>query len=619
MLLDRINSPADLRRLDHTALGQLADEIREVIVEQVKAHGGHLGSNLGAVELTLAIHRVFDSPHDVILWDTGHQAYVHKLVTGRRAQFSTMRQQGGLSGYPCRSESPHDWIENSHASTSISYAHGLATAQHLLGGPQHRIVAVIGDGALTGGMAYEGLNNLGHSGRDVIVILNDNGRSYAPTVSRLSESLSKLRANPTYRRGQARLEQVLGDVPKVGTYLERTLDGAKAALRVMFEPPAFFEDLGVGYLGPLDGHDIAGLERALENAAQIGGPVVVHVVTQKGRGYGPAENDPIKRMHDVSELKPGSYTAAFSEAVVAEGHDRPELVAITAAMPDSTGLLPFGEAFPHRLIDVGIAEQHAVTSAAGMAMGGLRPVVAVYSTFLTRAIDQVNLDVGLHHLPVVFVADRAGITGDDGASHHGVLDMVLFSKVPDMTVFAPSSYAEVGQMLHDALELCTDGPSLIRFSKTAPPTPEAGDVGSGLSARLVRQGDGQICVIGVGKMLAVAREAAERLADDGTSITVWDPRVIKPLDVEMLHDVARHDLVVTLEDGLRDGGAGSMIADALRDLAPAGGPAVRVLGVPSAYLPHGKPDAILAQLGLDVEGLVSEISAWQRTTASDGR
>src|SRR6478752_2144195 len=294
MLLDRINSPADLRRLDHPALEQLATEIREVIIDQVNGSGsGHLGSNLGAVELTLAIHRVFDSPHDVILWDTGHQAYVHKLVTGRRDRFSTMRRQGGISGYPSRQESPHDWVENSHASTSISYAHGLATAQHLSGGPQHRIVAVIGDGALTGGMAYEGLNNLGHSGRDVIVILNDNGRSYAPTVSRLSESLSKLRANPTYRRGQARIEDAISGVPKVGAYLERTFDGAKAALRVMFEPPAFFEDLGVGYLGPLDGHDIEGLERALTNASKMGGPVVVHVITQKGRGYARAENDPI--------------------------------------------------------------------------------------------------------------------------------------------------------------------------------------------------------------------------------------------------------------------------------------------------------------------------------------
>jgi 1-deoxy-D-xylulose-5-phosphate synthase len=615
MLLDRIDSPADLRRLDGPALEQLATEIRSVIIEQVEGSGsGHLGSNLGAVELTIALHRTFDSPRDKILWDTGHQAYVHKLLTGRREQFATLRKQGGLSGYPSRSESPHDFVENSHASTVLSYAYGLAAAQELEGGEQHHIVAVLGDGALTGGMAYEGLNNLGHSGRNVIIVLNDNGRSYAPTVSRLSESLSKLRANPTYRRQQARIERRLGELPGVGPYVERTVDGAKAALRTMFEPPVFFENLGVNYLGPLDGHDIEGLERALVNAAQMTGPVVVHVLTQKGRGHAPAENDDIKNLHDLSVLKPGSYTAAFSEAIIKEAEARPELVAITAAMPDSTGLLPFGDRFGDRLIDVGIAEQHAVTSAAGMAMGGLRPVVAIYSTFMSRAFDQVNLDVGLHHQPVVFVCDRAGITGDDGASHHGLLDMVLLTKVPDMTVFAPSSYGEVGRMLHDALELCTDGPSAIRFSKTMPPPSEIGDVGHGLSARQVRAGD-EICIVGVGKMLAPAREAAARLEADGTSVTVWDPRVVKPLDVEMLHDLARHRLVITIEDGLRDGGVGSMIADSLRDLAPTDGPSVRVLGVPSAYIPHGKPDALLVQLGLDTDGILSEVGAWQHAIA----
>ena len=366
------------------------------------------------------------------------------------------------------------------------------------------------------------------------------------------------------------------------------------------------------YVGPFDGHDIAGLERALRNAQAIDGPVVVHVLTQKGRGYAPAENDQVKAMHDMGEVKDGSYTAAFSEAMLKEGERRPEVVAITAAMPDSTGLLPFGERFPGRLIDVGIAEQHAVTSAAGMAMGGLRPVFAVYSTFLTRAIDQVNLDVGLHHQPVIFALDRAGITGDDGASHHGVLDMVLLTKVPDMTVFAPSSYGEVGQMLSDALDLCT-GPAAIRFPKTMPPTTEPGDTGSGLTGRKVRDGD-EICIIGVGKMLVVAREAGDRLAESGTSVTVWDPRVVKPLDADMLADAARHRLVVTIEDGLRDGGVGSAIADALRDLAPVQGPSVRVLGVPSAYLQHDKPDQLLARLGLNADGVVAEISAWQRAS-----
>jgi len=611
-LLSKIDSPADLRDLDEAQLQQLAAEIRDFIVDTVKTHGGHLGSNLGAVEITMALHRVFRSPHDVILWDTGHQAYVHKLLTGRRDDFGDLRQEGGLSGYPSRAESDHDWIENSHASTVVSYAHGLATALHLNGEDDRQIVGVLGDGALTGGMAYEGLNNLGHSGRKAIIILNDNGRSYAPTASSLGESLSRLRSSSTYRRQSARVERILAELP-LGNYLEKGVDGAKAAIREMFEPPAFFEQLGVKYLGPYDGHDLATLEEAFRNASEVDGPVVVHCLTQKGRGYAPAENDPIKNMHDTSELKDGSYTAAFSEAILKEGAARPELVAITAAMPDSTGLLPFGEQFPDRLFDAGIAEQHAVTSAAGMAMGGLRPVVAVYSTFLTRAIDQVNLDVGLHRQPVVFVLDRAGITGDDGASHHGVLDMVLLSKVPDMTVFAPSNYAEVGQMLHDALELCTDGPAAIRFSKTMPPAGVT-TTGTGLHARRVRAGS-EICLIGVGKMLGAATEAGDRLAEQGHQVTVWDPRLVKPLDPEMLTDAAGHRLVVTIEDGLRDGGIGAAVADSLSKLAPVGGPAVRVLGVPSVYLAQGKPDVILSRLGLDAEGITDEVLAWVRSSS----
>ena len=611
-LLSKIDSPADLRDLDEAQLQQLAAEIRDFIVDTVKTHGGHLGSNLGAVEITMALHRVFRSPHDVILWDTGHQAYVHKLLTGRRDDFGDLRQEGGLSGYPSRAESDHDWIENSHASTVVSYAHGLATALHLNGEDDRQIVGVLGDGALTGGMAYEGLNNLGHSGRKAIIILNDNGRSYAPTASSLGESLSRLRSSSTYRRQSARVERILAELP-LGNYLEKGVDGAKAAIREMFEPPAFFEQLGVKYLGPYDGHDLATLEEAFRNASEVDGPVVVHCLTQKGRGYAPAENDPIKNMHDTSELKDGSYTAAFSEAILKEGAARPELVAITAAMPDSTGLLPFGDQFPDRLFDAGIAEQHAVTSAAGMAMGGLRPVVAVYSTFLTRAIDQVNLDVGLHRQPVVFVLDRAGITGDDGASHHGVLDMVLLSKVPDMTVFAPSNYAEVGQMLHDALELCTDGPAAIRFSKTMPPAGVT-TTGTGLHARRVRAGS-EICLIGVGKMLGAATEAGDRLAEQGHQVTVWDPRLVKPLDPEMLTDAAGHRLVVTIEDGLRDGGIGAAVADSLSKLAPVGGPAVRVLGVPSVYLAQGKPDVILSHLGLDAEGITDEVLAWVRSSS----
>jgi 1-deoxy-D-xylulose-5-phosphate synthase len=488
----------------------------------------------------------------------------------------------------------------------LCYAHGLAEAFKLRGGDDRRVVAVIGDGSMTGGMAFEDLNNLGHSDSRAVIILNDNGRSYAPTVSKLGESLGRLRLNPSYVRNRARLDRLLHEVPLVGEHLERGVDGALAALREIFEPPAFFEMLGVRYTGPFDGHDIAGLESALRNASEFDGPIVVHVLTQKGRGYAPAENDPIKRLHDMGDVKPGTYTAAFVEAVIKEAEHRPEVVAITAAMPDSTGLLPFKERFPDRFFDVGIAEQHAVTAASGMAMGGLRPVVAIYSTFLTRAFDQVNLDVAMHRQPVVFCLDRAGITGDDGASHHGVLDMVLLSKVPGMTIFAPSSYRELGNMLHDALELCTDGPAVIRWPKTMPPADD-GDpdgVGSGLSARKVRSG-GDVCLLAVGKMLGAARAAATVLAAEGIEATVWDVRVPKPLDQEMLADAAAHPAVVTLEDGYREGGIGAAIAADVTRRCAGTPPRLAVLGVPVQFIPHGKPDDILASFGLDDAGVTA--------------
>jgi 1-deoxy-D-xylulose-5-phosphate synthase len=608
MLLESVNSPADLRRLSYAELDTLAAEIRTFIVEAVTHRGGHLGSNLGAVELTMALHRVFDSPRDILLWDTGHQAYVHKIITGRRADFADLRQAGGLSGYPSRSESEHDWIENSHASTIISYAHGLATAlERDPDGADRRVVAVIGDGSMTGGLAFEGLNNLGHSGRKAIIILNDNGRSYAPTISKLGESVARLRVNPAYLKQRARLDRAIRELPMVGDRMERGLQAAVAAVREYFEPRAFFEDLGVRYTGPFDGHDVRGLEGALRDAAEFDGPIVVHVLTQKGRGYTPAEEDPIKRLHDMSESTPGSYTAAFTEALLKAGEEHPELVAITAAMPDSTGLLPFGERFPGRLIDVGIAEQHAVTSAAGMAMGGLRPVVAVYSTFLTRAIDQVMYDVGLHRQPVIFCLDRAGITGDDGPSHHGVLDMALLSKVPGMTILAPSSYQELGQMLRDALTM-VEGPVAIRWPKTAARSVPDEEVGHGVAARKVRSGT-EVCLLSVGKMLDAAEYAADALEADGVSVTVWDARAVKPLDPRMIVDATHHRLVITIEDGVREGGAGAAMADAISTEALADGqvgPPVRVLGTPIGFLPHGKPDAILAGLGLDGPGVAAE-------------
>ncbi len=609
-ILPRIESPADLRELDYADLDRLAAEIREFIVDAVNTTGsGHLGSNLGAVELTLALHRVFDSPRDIILWDTGHQAYVHKIVTGRRDRFDRLRQAGGLSGYPSREESPHDWVENSHASTIISYAHGFATAQQAETGEGRRVVAVIGDGSMTGGMAYEGLNNLGHSGRDAIIVFNDNGRSYAPTVSRLGESLNRLRANPLYVRETTRMERFLSRIPLVGRLLRRGFNASRTAAREFWtEPITFFEQLGLQYYGPFDGHDIREVERALRYAAELPGPQVVHVVTQKGRGYAPAENDPIKHLHDIGGVSPTSYAAAFTEALIKAAEEHPELIALTAAMPDSTGLLPFHERFPGRMIDVGIAEQHAVTSAAGMAMGGLLPVFAVYSTFLTRAFDQVNLDVALHGQKVIFCLDRAGITGDDGPSHHGVLDMVLLTKVPGMTVLAPSSYQELQAMFHDAVTLA-EGPVSIRWPKGAARNVRDDEVGVGFRAREWRRG-ADVCLVGVGKMLQAALDAADELAELGIEATVWDPRAVTPLDPELVADATAHPLVVTIEDGYRDGGAGSLLADAISRQADAAGtttPPVVVMGVPTSFIPHAKPDAILAELGLDAAGIVAEV------------
>jgi 1-deoxy-D-xylulose-5-phosphate synthase len=620
MILPQIETPADLKGLSYGELDQLAQEIRAFIVETVTTTGGHLGSNLGVVELTLALHRTFTSPEDALLWDTGHQTYVHKLVTGRRYGFKELRQAGGLSGYPNRAESEHDWIENSHASTVLSYAHGLATAFELRGelaghGGDRHVVAIVGDGALTGGMTYEALNNLGHSGRRVVIVLNDNGRSYAPTISQLSQSLTSLRLNPTYVQARERLRGLLREIPGVGEVAYTGVHGVTSALRELVAPHTFFEALGVRYAGPIDGQDIAAMEQALKGAAEWDGPIVVHVMTQKGRGYAPAEEDEVQRLHDfkvgqkrisagaAENLPPTTYTDAFSRALVRAGERDERIVALTAAMPGPTGLLPFEARFPNRFIDVGIAEQHEVTSAAGMAMGGLRPVVAVYSTFFTRAFDQAYYDVGMHRLPVTIVLDRAGVTGDDGASHHGLLDLSLALTIPNMTVFAPSSTDEVEVMLETALTL--DGPATIRFPKTAP-VPTDGLVGEGLSARRIRQGDGSLCLLGVGKMVARCIEAADLLAESGIEATVYDVRVISPVDPRMLAEALAHRCVMTVEDGIRVGGAGSFLTGSLESLASESAlsmPLIRILGTPQDYLAQGKPDDILRQLGLDAEGI----------------
>jgi 1-deoxy-D-xylulose-5-phosphate synthase len=567
-------SPERLREMDARELAVLVAEIRQFLVSSVSVTGGHLGSNLGVVELTVALHRVFSSPDDAIVWDTGHQAYVHKLVTGRQGAFSGLRRRGGMSGYPNRSESEHDFVENSHASTALSYAYGLAKARQLRN-DRRRVVAVVGDGALTGGVAYEALNNIGISGANVVVVLNDNGRSYAPTVSRISSA---------------------GSFPAAGGSPARD----------------FFESLGLSYVGPVDGHDLVQLEEALRLVKKRQGPVVLHVHTVKGRGYEPAEHDEEKCLHDVGPFDPEtgrsldgtsgrlSYTEAFGSALVREAATRPEIVAITAAMPGPTGLIAFRDRYPERFFDVGIAEQHAVNAAAGMAMGGLRPVVAIYSTFLNRAWDQVYYDVALHRLPVIFCLDRAGITGDDGPSHHGVLDMMLLTKVPGMTVLAPSSYAEVAEMLHEALSITT-GPVAIRWPKSEARGAVA--VGSGLRARKVRPGS-RVCLVGIGKLLGACEQAAQILAGHGVDATVWDARVVAPLDQAMIDDAARHELVVSVEDGIAEGGVGWKIAEQLRRASPVGtGPVVVNCGVPSTFLPHGDAAGILARLGLDGPGI----------------
>ena len=655
MILQSIETPADVKGLNDEELAELCEEIRAFIVESVTTTGGHLGSNLGAVELTVALHRVFDSPRDVLLWDTGHQAYVHKLLTGRRFGFKTLKQAGGMSGYPNRAESEHDWIENSHASTALSYAHGIASGFSLRGiEGERKVVAIVGDGALTGGMAYEALNNLGHSRRRVVIVLNDNGRSYAPTVSQLSQSLTTLRLNPTYTAARERLRLRLRELPALGELAYSSVHSLTSALREMVAPHTFFEALGVRYAGPIDGHDIEHMEQAFTHASEWDGPIVVHVLTQKGRGYAPAEEDEIQRLHDVKATKPvalentvgssagvavggfagsdsgglaspgstpegdgadrspqraaATYTDAFTSALLTAADADPRVVALTAAMPGPTGLLPFQARFPDRFFDVGIAEQHEATSAAGMAMAGLRPVVAVYSTFWSRAFDQANLDVGLHGCPVVFVLDRAGITGDDGPSHHGILDLALALSIPGMTVFTPSAAEEVEPMLQAALAL--PGPSTIRFPKSAPRHVDPDDVGSGLEARRLRVGDGSVCLLGVGKAVGSCLSAADELASEGIDATVWDVRVVSPADVAMLEDAARHRLVVTVEDGVRHGGAGAFLIDAMSAQVESAGlaqPATRVLGVPRQFLAQGKADDILASIGLDGAGIAESV------------
>ncbi len=611
MLLDEIRGPADLRDLGPQDLTRLCGEIRDFLIEAVSRTGGHLGPNLGVVELTVALHRVFSSPQDALVFDTGHQAYVHKMLTGRLRDFETLRQHGGLSGYPSRAESEHDVVENSHASTGLSYALALATARQITG-EAGKVVCVIGDGALTGGMAYEALNNIGHLHPELIIILNDNGRSYAPTVGGIAENLGQLRLSPTYEAAKDATGRTLRHLPLVGDSAYQAAKRVKESLKQLVSTTSIFETLGLKYGGPIDGHDIAALERALRDAASYRGPVVIHVVTNKGNGYAPAVHDEIDKFHGVSSFNPrdGSFAAAapswtdlFGEALLEAAERDPRIVAITAAMASSTGLLGFAERFPDRFFDVGIAEQHAVTFASGLAMQGLRPVVCIYSTFLQRAFDQIACDASLHRLPVTFVLDRAGITGPDGQSHHGMLDLAFLRCIPGMVVAAPSSPDEMRRMLATALAH-EGGPFALRSPRgTAPAAATAALEPLPIGEAVVRRDGGDVAIMAVGKMVGVALDAARRLESEGISASVVDARFVKPLDPRLAEIAARHRGVVTVEDGTTVGGFGSAVAELL---AAAGTPVpVRRLGIPDRFVEHGAQGLLLASLGLDPEGVAS--------------
>jgi len=619
-LLETIQSPRDVKDLRPDQLPMLAAEIRDFLILAVSRNGGHLGPNLGVVELTIALHRVFDSPDDRILFDTGHQAYVHKLLTGRRAGFDRLRQRGGLSGYPNRAESEHDVIENSHASTSLAYADGLAKAYQLRGEPERCVVAVIGDGALTGGMAWEALNNIaGAPDRRVVIVVNDNGRSYQRTIGGLAEHLASVRVSQRYEQVLDYIKTTLSHTPLVGPPLYETLHGIKKGLKDVLQPQVLFEDLGLKYLGPVDGHDEQAVEHALQRARDYGGAVLVHVITKKGSGYPLAEENDEDCLHQVAPAplaavgRPAGvpmrpWTQIFGDELAAIGARRPDVVAITAAMLHPTGLARFASAFPDRVFDVGIAEQHAVTSAAGLAMGGMHPVVAIYATFLNRAFDQVMMDVALHRLPVTFVLDRAGVTGPDGSSHHGMWDGSILQLVPGLSIAVPRDGTRLTELLREAVAV-SDGPTALRFPRGAacPDIPAVGRLGTMDVLRAPADGAAQdVLLLGAGPMAGVCVQTAERLADHGIGVTVVDPRWVKPLDEALVGAARAHRLVVTVEDNGRVGGFGDAVCRLLRDhddQTP-----VKTFGLPQQFIEHGERGALLADLGLDAQHLARLIT-----------
>ena len=623
-MLESIKGPADIKALDRAQLDKLSEEIRQLLIEKVSKAGGHLGPNLGVVELTLAIHRAFDSPRDVVLFDTGHQSYVHKIITGRADSFDGLRQRGGIAGYPNRSESEHDVIENSHASTALSWGDGISYGFSRTGQSDRHVVVVVGDGALTGGMSWEALNNIAATEeRNLVIVVNDNERSYSPTIGGLATYLSTLRVTRGYERFLDWGKEFLHKTPVVGAPIYETLHGMKKGIKDIVAPQGMFEDLGLKYMGPIDGHDIAALEKALAKAKEFGAPVLVHAITEKGRGHQPAVADEAEKFHAVGIVDPEtgaplaksgtSWTKVFSEELVAIGHERSDIVAITAAMLGPTGLDKFEKAFPERTIDVGIAEQHAVTSAAGMAFAGLHPVVALYSTFLNRAFDQLLLDVALHKAGVTFVLDRSGITGDDGPSHHGIWDLALTGIVPNMHVGAPRDASRLREILREAVAI-SDAPSMLRFPKGAIqediPAFERRD---GIDV-LYRGESADVFLVSVGAMAAIAVEAAGMAYREGVGVTVIDPRWVKPLPASLVTIAQRYKSVVVLEDGIKHGGIASSISEMFRASGLA--TPIHSIGIPLEFIEHSKRSEIMHDLGITVQSIARSIVEWNSSHSS---
>jgi 1-deoxy-D-xylulose-5-phosphate synthase len=611
-------SLAELREMSPAQLKSLAAEIREFLIDKVSKTGGHLGPNLGVVELSIAVHRVFDSPKDVVLFDTGHQSYVHKILTGRAEQFDLLRQRNGISGYPNRRESAHDVIENSHASTALSWADGISRGFSLSGQANRHVVAVVGDGALTGGMSWEALNNLSpESDRNLVIVVNDNERSYSPTIGGLATYLTTLRASKEYERILGRGKRMLHNTPVVGKYIYGTLHGMKKGIKDMVAPQGMFEDLGFKYLGPIDGHDIAAMEKTLQMAKEFGSPVIVHAITEKGRGYTPAIEDIAEKFHAVGIVDPltgkplkasaPSWTNVFSEEITQIGRENSKVVAITAAMLGPTGLDKFAQSFPGRTIDVGIAEQHAVTSAAGLAYAGMHPVIAIYSTFLNRAFDQLLLDVALHNAGVTFVLDRAGITGDDGPSHHGIWDLALTGIVPHMHVGAPRD----GVRLKEILRACVaieNAPSMVRFPKGAVPS-EIPALERVAGVDILHRGSAQqVLLISVGSMASMALDVARLAHEQSIEVTVVDPLWVKPISPAVIAMCGEYSTIVVMEDGIKHAGIASSISEALRETGSER--LVHSIGIPLEFIEHSKRNEILEDLHITPANIVRQISGW---------